>query len=175
MALPNYSNPGEMGRDLRGGSGKFLRRRRGIFGLTLFSCATLAAVALYQIGILKRLPQPRSSAFDTAKVNGSAEAYSILSIPDAFLGLASYSLTACFTAMGSSQRWRTHPSIPLGMGLKLLADAAYAGKLTVDECTKFKAFSVWSVLTAAATFAALPLAFPETKAALLRLKGDSNA
>jgi ABC-type molybdate transport system permease subunit len=62
--------------------------------------------------------------------------------------------------------------MPIGMGLKLLADATFAGKLTADECRKYRAFSLWSVLTAAATFAALPLAIPEARAALRRLAGE---
>ena len=71
--------------------------------------------------------------------------------PDAFLGLASYAVTAALAAMGSEDRSRTHPWMSISMGMKLLADTAMAGKLTVDEFKKFHAFSLWSVLTALAT------------------------
>lgn len=131
------------------------------------SCAALGVVALYQVGILKKLPQPKSCAFDTEKVHGSAEAYSMFRTPDALLGLVSYAITACLASMGSEKRWQTQPLVPIGMGLKVLADAAMAGKLTFEEFTKFRAFSLWSVITAAATFATLPVAYSEVKAALL--------
>lgn len=165
----------ELSRDLRYGGGPHLKRRRAIIGLCFFSCAALGAVALYQIGILKKLPQPRSKAFDTGKVNGSGEAYSMLATPDAFLGLASYAITATLAGMGSEKRWRTSPWMTVGMTLKLLADSGMAGKLTVDEFRRFKSFSVWSVATALATWTALPLAFPEAKAAVQRLKGHNDA
>ncbi len=161
--------PNQLGQDLREGSSEFLKRRRGIVGLSLFSCSVLGAVALYQIGIVKTLPEPRGRAFNVKKVNGSGQAYAMFAIPDAFLGLVSYSVTACLAGLGSEKRWQTHPLMPIGMGLKLLADATFAGKLTVDECTKFRAFSLWSVLAAAATMTALPFAFPEVKAAVLKL------
>lgn len=168
--MPEQLTPGELGHQLREGSGDFLRRRRGILGLNLFSSAVLGGIALYQTGILKTLPDPGWRGFDAAKVNGSAQAYSILGVPDALLGLFSFAVTACLAGMGSESRWRTHPAIPIGMGLKVLADAAFAGKLTVDEIRKHHAFSVWSLLTAGATFAALPLAVPEVTMAMRQLK-----
>ncbi|HTU43984.1 MAG TPA: vitamin K epoxide reductase family protein [Bryobacteraceae bacterium] len=162
--------PDELSRELRQGYSPFLKRRRGIIGLCFFSCGVLGAVALYQIGILKKLPEPRRRAFDAEKVNGSGEAYSMLATPDALLGLASYAVTAALAGMGSEHRSRTHPWIPIAMGGKLLVDSAMAAKLTVDEATKFRAYSLWSVLAAAATWIALPLALPEAIAAIRQLK-----
>lgn len=165
----------QLGRELRAGSGPFLRRRRKIIGLTFFSCGVLSYIALYQMGMVKRLPQPRWQGLNAEKVNGSAQAYSILAIPDALLGLASYAATACLAGLGPENRWQTHPLMPIGMGLKMIADAAFVGKLTVDESRKYRAFSLWSVLAAAATFTALPLAIPETKAALRQIAGGEHA
>lgn len=167
--------PEELSLDLRHGDSPHLKRRRAIIGLSFFSCAALGAVALYQIGILKRLPEPAAESFDTAKVNGSGEAYARLATPDAFLGLASYSVSACLAAIGPGNRSQTHPWMPIAMALKLIADAAMAGKLTVDEATKFKSFSLWSVLTAAATWTALPLAIPEALAVLTHGGGKHHA
>jgi len=165
-------NPDKSGRELRCGSSLFLKRRRNITGLSLLSSAVLSGIALYQMGILKRLPGPRWRGFDAEKVNGSAEAYSILAIPDALLGLTSYGVTACLAGLGPEDRCRTHPLMAIGMAVKLLADAALAGKLTANSCRKYHAVSVWSLLAAAATFTALPLAIPEAKAALRRLTGE---
>ena len=171
----SHLSPEELSRDLRHGYGPFLKRRRTIIGLCFFSCAVLGTVALYQIGVIKKLPQPRRKSFDTGKVNGSGEAYSMLATPDAFIGLASYAVTAGLAGMGSEDRSRTHPWIALGMSLKLIVDAAMAGKLTADEFRKFHAFSLWSVVTALATWTALPLAFSETKAAFQHLKEHHDA
>jgi len=135
-----------------------MKRRRGIIGLAFFSCAVLGTVALYQIGIIKKLPQPPSRAFNSRRVHRSSQAYAILQTPDAFLGLASYAVTACLAAMGTENR---APWMSIALALKLLADSAMALKLTLDEATKLRAFSIWSILAAAATWTALPLALPE--------------
>lgn len=172
--MQNELSPETLGRELRTGSSRFLKRRRSIIGLAFFSSAVLGGIALYQTGMLKKLPGPRRRGFDAEKVNGSAQAYSILAIPDALLGLTSYGVTACLAGLGPENRWQTHPLMPIGMGVKLLADAALAGKLTIDSCRKYHAVSLWSLLTAAATFAAVPLAVPEAKAALRSLMGAEH-
>lgn len=167
-------SPDQLGRELRTESGPFLKRRRKILGLTFFSCGVLGYIALYQTGILKKLSEPRWRGLDAEKVNGSAQAYSILGVPDALLGFASYAVTACIAGLGPENRWQTHPLMALGMGLKVIGDASLAGKLTWDECRKYHAFSLWSLLAAAATWTALPLAMPETKEALRRLVGKEH-
>jgi uncharacterized membrane protein len=162
--------PIELGQELRHGSSPFLKRRRSIIGLMFFSCAALGAVALYQVGILKKLPEPPLRAFDTRRVNGSGQAYAIMATPDAFLGLASYAVTALLAAMGPEDRWRQHRWMPVGLAAKLLGDSAMAMKLSFDEAAKFRAFSFWSVLVAVATWSALPLALPEALAAVRQLE-----
>ena len=174
MLEPHKPGIAGLGQDLREGYSGHLRRRRTIAKLLIFASANLAVVALYQIGVLKKLPQPRRPEFDAEKVNGSSQAYSWCSTPDGFLGLASYSTSACLVAAGSETRWRENPLLPICMAAKLFADAAYAGKLTMDEATKYRSFSIWSLGVAAATFSALPLAFPECKAAFSQLRSSAQ-
>jgi uncharacterized membrane protein len=175
MMLTDLS-PAELSSDLREGSSKFLNFRRIILGLSFFSGAVMGGIALYQIGILKRIPEPRWRRFDAEKVNGSAEAYSHLATPDALLGLLNYSVTACLAGMGAQRRSATHPWIPISMAAKALLDAVAAGKLTVDEWTKYRAFCFWCLLTTTATLAVLPLAIPEARAAFRELKtGEEHA
>ena len=167
--------PAELSSDLREGSSGFLKNRRFIGGLSLFSAGVMGGIALFQLGILKKIPEPRWSKFNAERVNGSAEAYSHLATPDALLGLVNYAVTACLAGMGAQKRWETHPWIPISMAAKALLDAALAGKLTVDEWTKYRAFCFWCLLTTAATFAVIPLAIPETRAAARTLIGGNHA
>jgi hypothetical protein len=74
--MQNEVSPEELSADLREGSGRFLKNRRAIVGLSLFSAGVMGGIALYQMGILKRIPEPNWQGFDAEKVNGSAEAYS---------------------------------------------------------------------------------------------------
>ncbi len=167
-------SPEELSSDLREGSSKFLKCRRGIVGLSFFSAGVMGGIALYQMRIMKKIPEPRWPKFDAEKVNGSAEAYSHLATPDALLGLVNYGMTACLAGAGAQSRWKTHPWIPLGMAAKIMMDAALAGKLTVDQWTKYRAFCFWCLLTTAATFAALPLAAPEVRVALRRFTVEQH-
>lgn len=162
--------PPHLAREWRSGESQFIQKRRGIIALTLCSCAALGVTALYQIGVLKKLPQPALPGFSSKRVHRSAQAYSMLDTPDALLGLASYSVTAALAASGSQERWHKHPAISTTMGLKLLADAAFASKLTADEFTKIRAFSIWSLLVTACTFGSLFLGAPEFATALKRLR-----
>lgn len=144
--------------DLRHGRGPFLKRRRAIAGLSIFSCTVLGGVALFQIGVFKHLPGPPIPGFAPEEVHGSREAYRYFGVPDAFLGMASYAVTACLAGMGPNERARW---IPLAMASKALLDAAMAGRLVAQEAVTFRKFSLRSLLIAAATFTALSLALPE--------------
>lgn len=164
--------PAELSLDLRCGSGKLLANRRGIIGLSLFSAGVMGAIALYQTGILKKIPEPPVSIFNAQKVIGSAEAYSRMATPDALQGMTSYAITACLAGMGSQTRSKTHPWIPLGMAAKLIFDAALASKLTYKEWTKYRALCFWCLLSTGATLASLRLGIAESKAAIRHLTGD---
>ncbi len=155
----------ELSEELRHGEGKFLACRRGVVALSLTTISSMGLIALYQMGILRRLPEPPLALFNTRKVNASPEAYSKLNLPDAVLGLGSYAATLGLAAMGGEDRAETQPWIPLALVGKALVDAAQAGKLTHDSWTKHGAFCIYSLVAATATFATLPLVFPEAWAA----------
>lgn len=161
-------NPAELSRALREGDGPFLSRRRGVVGLSLVSIASMGVITLYQTGIIKHLPEP--PGFDADKVDASPEAYAYFAIPDAALGLGSYAATLGLAAMGGPDRAATQPWIPLALAAKALFDAGQAGKLTIDQWTKHRAFCSYCLVAAAATFAALPLALPEARAAWQQLR-----
>ena len=161
----------ELSRDLRDGAGDFLGHRRVAASLTLVGMASLAAISLYQMGIFKRLPEPSISVLDSKKVNGSAEAYSILNTPDAVLGLGSYAATLGLIAMGGPDRARSQPWIPLTLAAKASLDSFQAGSLTRKSWFKFRAFSLYSLVTALCTFLVLPVVLPEARAAWKQMKG----
>ncbi len=159
------SSAAQLSEELRHGRSSYLTCRRSVALLSLTTISSLGLVALYQLGILPRLPQPTSTAFDTEKVNGSAQAYGKLKVPDAVLGLGSYAVTLALTAMGGENRAQSLPWIPLGLACKALADAVQARKLTRDSWTKHRAFSIYSLIAAAATLVVFPLTLPKAVAA----------
>src|SRR5439155_20138288 len=114
-------------------------------------------ISLYQMGIIRHLPDLPGRWFHADKVDASREAYSVLSTPDAALGLASYSVTAVLAAMAGGDRARRHPWLPISLAAKLVLDALAAGKLTLDQWLEHRAFCVWCLIAAGSTFLALPL------------------
>ncbi len=159
-------NPEELSKQLREGTGGFLEQRRGIARLALAAAGSMGLISLYQTGVIESLPDPPLPYFNSEKVNAGAEAYSKLSMPDAPIGLGSYAATLGLAAMGGQDRASERPWIPLALAAKTVADALQAGKLTVDQWTKHRAFCVWCLIAAGCTFATVPLALPEARAAL---------
>lgn len=161
-------NPAQLSRALRHSNDPFLARRRRVIGLSLISIASMSVITLYQTGIIKHLPEP--PGFDADKVDASEEAYALFATPDAALGLVSYAATLALAAMGGPDRAWKQPWIPLALATKALLDAAQAGRLTVDQWTKHRAFCSYCLVAAGATFAALPLVIPEARAAWQHLR-----
>ncbi|MDP9372764.1 MAG: vitamin K epoxide reductase [Chloroflexota bacterium] len=163
--------PEELSLELRQGSGPFLARRRRIAGLSFFAVIMNGIIALYQLGIIKHLPDPPLPRFDSDKVDSSRQAYGYFSTPDGALAVGSYAATLGLAAMGGRDRATTQPWIPLLMAAKIAFDNVVSTKLTIDQWTKHRAFCIYCLLASAATFATAPLAVPEGRAALRRLTG----
>ena len=161
-----------LGLELRHSTDDFVNHRRVAASLALVSMGSLAVVALYQLGVFKRLPEPPLPGLDAEKVNGSAEAYRLLDMPDAVLGLGSYAATLGLVAMGGANRAETQPYLPLALAAKAGLDTFQAAMLTRKSWVNFRAFSLYSLITVVATFLALPTVLPEALAARRKLMGS---
>ncbi len=157
--------PERLSHQLREEVNQYLQRRRAIVGLSLVSVASMGIITLYQVGLIEHLPEPPLPYLDADKVDAAAEAYEILAVPDATLGLLSYAVTIVLASMGGKDRARQQSYLPLALLAKVLVDAGQASKLTVDQWTKHRAFCSWCLLAAGATVATVPLAVPEARAA----------
>ncbi len=153
--------PTQLSKELRTGAGDFLEERRSVVALSLTAIGCMGLIAAYQIGLLKRLPDLPLPLMDAEKVDASEEAYANLQTPDAFIGLGSYAVTMGLAAMGGKDRAAKQPWIPLALAAKAGVDALQAGKLTYDQWAKHKAFCIWCLIAAAATFATVPLVVGE--------------
>ena len=162
--------PEELSEQLREGSGEFLQRRRKIARLALLAAGSMGVISLYQLGVIKHLPDPPIPGFDSDKVDASGEAYALFQTPDGPIGLGSYAATLGLAAMGGEDRAEEHPLIPLALAAKVAFDALQAGKLTVDQITKHRALCSYCLVAAGATFATVPLVLPEARAALRALR-----
>jgi len=161
--------PETLSHQLRLGSGNFLPQRRGIVGLSMVAVGSMALITLYQMGIIKHLPEPPLPGLNADKVDASAKAYSRLSTPDGVLGLGNYAITMGLAAMGGQDRAMRQPWIPLALAAKVLFDVSQAIRLFLDQKSKYHAFCSWCLLSAGSTLAIVPLVIPETYATVRHL------
>lgn len=162
--------PRQLSHELRTARTPALAKRRAIVSLSLASAGIVGFLALYQFGIVRRLPDVKRGIFDAERVDSSDEAYSLLWTGDAFLGATSYAATAALAAMGESDRPRTKPWLSIATGIKVGIDALVAAGLTWTQWSRHRAFCWYCLVTSALTFAMVPLAWGETRAALKTLR-----
>ena len=78
-----------LSRALRHASDPFLARRRAIAALSLTAIGAMGLISLYQLGLIRHLPEPPLPYFDADKVDAAPEADQYLAMPDGVLGLGS--------------------------------------------------------------------------------------
>ncbi len=166
--------PEILSQELRTGSGNFLRLRRGIVGLAMVATGSMGLITLFQMGIIKHLPELPLPWLDADKVDASAEAYSRFSTPDGVLGLGNYAMTMGLAAMGGQDRVQKQPWIPLLLAAKVGFDLSQGIRLFFDQKSKYHAFCSWCLLAAGSTVATVPLVIPETYTAIRQLVGKTR-
>lgn len=152
--------------DLRRHGGALLEDRRRTAGLSLLASAAMAAVATYQFGLLRHLPEPPGRFFDADRVDAAPEAYALLRTPDAALGLVSYGITLALAGAGSADRHHTAPLVPIALAGKVLIDVASSAYLTIEQASRHRRFCSWCLLAAVASAASVPHVVPEAALAL---------
>lgn len=156
---------------LRTGGGLYLFCRRGIVLTSFVGGLSMMMVGLYQMGILRKLPEPRLRRLKSSEVAAVAPAYRPLHLPiaDSLLGLVSYAVTAALAGFGGPDRPDRLPWVVPLMTAKILGDAVLGAVLLGIQWAWYRAFCLYCLIAACASFVALPLAGPETWAAWRRL------
>lgn len=166
--------PAVLSHELRLGTGPDLRRRRWILGLSLFGTLMAQVVLLFQMGLLRRLPDPPVGPFDATKVDASDYAYKRMAVPDGVLMLVTYAVTAALAAAGGKDRARQDPALPLLMAAKTGYDSWTCLKLAREEWAENRALCGWCQGATLASLASLALALPEAGRALGTLSRGSR-
>jgi len=163
----------ELSEYLRHGDDWLLWCRRGVVLTSLTAALCMMFIGLYQMGIIRHLPEPPLPRMQADVVDAAPSAYRPLSLPmpDAFLGLVSYGVTAALAVMGGAERHKSLGLLPLALGAKVLVDAVQAARLTRLQWVDHRAFCFWCLTAALATFASVVLAAPEVVVTVKRLLG----
>lgn len=155
----------DLRRELQDGQNKNLKLRRGIIGLSLLGIGAMAAVSLFQTGIVKHLPDPPLPDFDSDKVNSSDTAYA-LGVPDGTVSLASLAANIPLAAFGGADRTEKLPLVPLAAAAKASIEAVVAGWYFYQMPTKEKKWCGYCIIGAAANVGIAALSLMEARNAL---------
>ena len=154
-------DPTRLSHELRHGRTDDLERRRWVFGLSLAGAAIGGLVGAYQLGMIRRLPDPPLGPFDSEKVDASDYAYERMDTPDGALMLLTYSVTAVLAAAGGKDRARQAPWLPIALAAKSLYDSVTCVRLGQEEWAENQAFCFYCQTASVLTFAATALSLPE--------------
>ncbi len=146
--------------------------RRAIVATSFVGAASMMMIGLYQMGVLRRLPQPRLRRLKSSEVAAVGPAYRPLGLPiaDSLLGLVSYAVTAALAGFGGPDRAEHLPwAVPL-MTAKVVGDAVLGAVLFGIQWAWYRAFCMYCVIAAFASLVAVPLAVPETWAVWRRYR-----
>lgn len=161
--------PAALSRQLRLETDPDLRRRRWVFGLSLLGTLMAQVVSLYQMGLVRRLPDLPVRPFDATTVDAAPYAYSRLATPDGALMLITYGLTAALAAAGGRDRAERTPWVPLALAAKAGFDTLSALRLAREEWRDTRALCGYCQTATLASAASLALTLPEARRALRAL------
>src|SRR4051794_24434424 len=163
--------PRLLSRELRTAVTPDLRRRRWILGLSLVGTLAAQVVALFQFGLVRRLPDPPGGPFDSSRVDASDYGYSRFQMPDAGLMLLTYGATASLAMAGAADRARRHPALPIALAAKTAWDSATCLKLAREEWQENRAFCAYCQTATVASVLSFALSLPEAARAVGSLTG----
>ena len=135
-------------------------RQRVFAGLSLLGLALMSAAGLRQAGVIRHLPDPPIRGFRADRVATSRIAYP-LGIPDSLLGVAVFTPDLLATTIGRD-RFRRHPRLALGLGLRSAAAAMFATWHLVQMPTRARAWCAYCLTADLATWAIFALTVPDT-------------
>jgi len=166
--------PQQLSRELREGNNPDLIRRRWIISLSMLGASMGQIVALYQTGVIDKLPDLPLPFFDSDRVDSSNYAYSRLDTPDGLMMVTNYAITAWLAGAGGQNRAQENPILPIAMGVKTLIDSAIAVQLATEEWRENQAFCEYCQVATLCSLASVALSVPEMVSAVENLLGKKK-
>lgn len=163
-------SPPQLSEELRNATSPDLKRRRIGIGLSFAGVVIAGAVAAYQTGMSKRLPDILpGKVWDAEKVDASNYAYAHLQSPDGPAMLVNYGLTAMAIAAGGKDRAMQNPALPVAAAAKAAVDFALCSAMAVEEWRENAKLCSWCQVATVISAATLAVTLPE---AVTALRGD---
>ncbi len=147
---------------LRYGESDSLQRRRTIIALAIAGLIDFSIISLYQIGIIRRLPDIPGELFDSNAVNASPNAY-LFGVPDGIVSAFNYTTTMTLAAAGGTRQTSRGRIWDYLLAGSVLTNAAGAIYYLGNMIFKQKKICPYCVTGAALNLAMVPLAVQELR------------
>jgi len=137
-------------------------RASGVMVVSALAMAGLGVVTLRQLGLIKHLPDPPGSLFDSDRIVMSRQARKLAGIPDGILGLGSYGATLGLALWDSRRPSRGRH---LTLAAKVVFDVSQALGRSLRQWPEFGCLCSWCLLPVSCSILALVIILPEPGAA----------
>jgi hypothetical protein len=134
------------------------KRRKWVVGISTVGAIAGHLVSLYQHNVLQQ-SKPSVLGAVADKVEEATDHH--IEMPDAAVNLINYALTAWLARAGGKNRTKTHPIIPIAMGIKTVADATVAMEMARRDWDEHKKVGTYPQIAAVTSLAAAAVAVPE--------------
>lgn len=149
-------------KELRKGKSESLHRRRQIALLSAIGAVDFSIISLYQVGVIRSLPDLPGKIFDSNKVNASQSAYQ-MGLPDGPVSLGMYALNMILASAKGSHRTGRSPWYDFLLAGAVLASVGGTVTYLYDMAFKQKKVCPYCLVGAGVNFAMLPLVLKEAR------------
>lgn len=139
-----------------------LDRRRRISILSAIGLVDFALISLYQLGVVRHLPDFPGKIFDSDKVNASRKAFGT-GIPDGTMGALLYAGTMVLAAAKGTRKTGRPRIASVALAGTVAAGAVGAAQYLVDMARKQERVCPYCVLGAVLNFAMVPPVIAELR------------
>jgi uncharacterized membrane protein len=147
---------------LREGTSKSLSRKRKIALLSAFGLIDFSIISLYQLGVIKKLPDLPWRIFDSNMVNASKTAY-MMGVPDGPITLMSYALNLTMVGAGGTESTGRSKLFDVVLAGSVIGGALGGAYYLNDMIRNQKKACVYCLIGAALNFAMVPLVIKEIR------------
>lgn len=158
---------------LRHGKSKSLQRKRKIALLSVIGMVDFGIISLYQLGVIRHLPDLPGKVFDSDKANASHKAYA-MGVPDGPVSAALYGLNLVLASAGGSRKSNRHPVFDVLLGGVVAGSALASISYMYNMVTRQEVACPYCITGAAINFAMVPYVLPEVKKSWRKLLGKKN-
>jgi uncharacterized membrane protein len=153
---------------LRQGQSDSLKRRRKIALLSIFGILDFLVISLYQLGIIRHMPDIPGKIFDSNQANGSKDAY-VMGVPDGPISLVLYALNIVLASAGGSRKSGRHPIFDLLLAGAVLSSVIGGISYMYNMVFKQQKACIYCITGAFLNFAMLRPLIPEIRKSLKQI------